>query len=77
MKQKSEVAMYCPVCTKGKVIVAASQEEADRIRLLGPQNSEMASYFTKCRSCGSQVGVAFQRQDTESVKIPFLGTVIA
>lgn len=40
MKRTSEVAMYCPVCTKGKVIVAANQREAERIRLVRPQNAD-------------------------------------
>lgn len=77
MKQKSEVAMYCPVCTRGKVFVAASQEEAERIRLWGPQDAGRASYFAKCQTCKSQVGVEFQGQDSETTPISVIGTVSA
>ena len=74
MKQNgSEIPMYCPVCTRGKVFVAANQEEAERIRLLKPEEASGASGFTKCRVCGSQVGVKFKGQDSKSYLIPLLG----
>lgn len=60
MKKKSDVAMYCPVCSKGKIMIAVNRREAERIRLLGPRDADRASCFTKCRSCGSQIGVEFQ-----------------
>lgn len=75
MKRTSEIAMYCPVCTKGKVIVAANQREAERIRLVRPQNADRASCFTKCRSCGSQIGMEFQRTEPETTQIPIIGRV--
>lgn len=78
MKQKSqEVAMYCPVCAKGKVIVAANRREAERIRLIGPRETGKAVCFTKCRSCGSQIGVVLCGEKQEPVLLPTIGVVNA
>ena len=75
MNKRDDMALYCPVCSKGKIVVATSKQAANRIRLTGPQDSGQAFCFTKCRSCGAQIGVEYI-PDTQVTQVPFLTTTL-
>ena len=74
MKRNNGVAMYCPVCLRGKIIIAASYQQAQNIHLYPPSDSGNAVCFTKCRLCGNQIGLSFQevQENQEEVQIPLL-----
>ncbi len=74
MKQQKGVAMYCPVCSRGKIIIAASYQQAQNIHLHPPSDADSAVCFTKCRLCGNQIGVSFQEAQKyqEPIQIPLL-----
>lgn len=62
MKDKESRTVYCPVCHRGRILNAANQTDPTRLRLFGPRQSAKAEWFTKCPRCGSQIGIAFQRE---------------
>ncbi len=51
------IGLFCPVCGRGKIVVAISTKEAKKLCLLKPENADQASWFLKCYVCKNQIGL--------------------
>ena len=77
MKGNKGVALYCPVCSRGKVVVAADRQQAGKIRLHPPSEAENVVCFAKCGVCGNQIGVSFSGKDLRNGSyLPIVDTCI-
>ena len=62
MKQTRRTrAVRCPVCGRGRVIDAAFGVDPNCLHLYRPEQADKAELFSKCPTCGVQVGISFEK----------------
>ena len=54
------IPVYCPLCSKGRIIDAATTANLSCITLYSPLQADLADWFSKCPKCGEQIGLSFK-----------------
>ena len=55
-KNCDSMGIKCPICSKGKLLIAANTANIDRLEFCSTKDENKAEWFLKCPRCRNQVG---------------------
>ena len=55
---KTDRAIRCPICQRGRLLNAAEHTDLRSLQLFRPEQADRAQWFSKCPTCGQQIGLA-------------------